>query len=84
MKKFIGSGFICEEIPKLGNIQVEIGNKSVEIDRCFPIELTSVEVVGTTVTIHLPLRISVPIQTNLQMRPIFYEAPDDLIMDELA
>jgi len=49
------------------------------------IDLTSVEGVGTTVTIHLPVDLeAVPIQTNLQMRPIFYEAPDDLIMDELA
>jgi len=49
------------------------------------IELTSVEGVGTTIMIHLPVDLEVvPIQTNLQMRPIFYEAPDDLIMDELA
>jgi tetratricopeptide (TPR) repeat protein/two-component sensor histidine kinase len=49
------------------------------------IDLTSVEDVGTTVTIYLPVDLeAVPIQTNLQMRPIFYEAPDDLIIDELA
>ncbi|MFQ6043101.1 MAG: tetratricopeptide repeat protein [Candidatus Poribacteria bacterium] len=48
-------------------------------------ELTSAESVGTAVTIHLPVDLkAVPIQTNLRMRPIFYEAPDDLIMDELA
>jgi hypothetical protein len=47
--------------------------------------LSSVEDVGTTVTIYIPVDMeSAPIQTNLQMRPIFYEAPDDLITDELT
>jgi len=49
------------------------------------IELISVEGTGTTVMIYLPVDLeAAPILTNLQMRPIFYEAPDDLIMDELT
>jgi len=34
-----GNGFMCEEIPSLGKIQVKIGDKSVEINRCSPTEL---------------------------------------------
>ena len=49
------------------------------------ITLTSSEGMGTTITIHLPADFEAsPIHTNLQMRPIFYEAPNDLIVDELA
>jgi len=35
-----GSGFICDEIPTLENIQIKIGNESVELDGCSPTELT--------------------------------------------
>lgn len=49
------------------------------------ITLTSAEGMGTTITIYLPADFEAsPIHTNLQMRPIFYEAPNDLIVDELA
>ncbi len=49
------------------------------------IELNSEEGTGTTITIHLPVDFeSAPIQSNLQMRQIFYEAPYDLMADELA
>jgi len=48
-------------------------------------ELNSEQGSGTTITIHLPVDFeSAPIQSNLQMRQIFYEAPHDLVADELA
>ncbi len=40
---------------------------------------------GTTFTIYLPVNPdAVPIKTNLQMRPIFYEARGDLAFEELV
>ncbi len=49
------------------------------------IELHSEEGRGTTFSIYLPVDLEVtPIQTNLQMRPIFYESPHELGFEELV
>ena len=49
------------------------------------IDLQSEEGRGTTFTIYLPVNPeAVPINTNLQMRPIFYEARHDLAFEELV
>ena len=48
-------------------------------------ELHSEEGHGTTFTIYLPVDLeATPIKTNLQMRPIFYEAPHELAFEELV
>jgi signal transduction histidine kinase len=49
------------------------------------IELDSKVGSGTTFTIYLPVDLeTAPIKTNLQMRPIFYEAPHELAFEELV
>ena len=49
------------------------------------IDLRSEEGGGTTFTIYLPVNPdAVPITTNLQMRPIFYEARGDFAFEELV
>ena len=48
-------------------------------------EFHSEEGHGTTFSIYLPVDLeAVPIQTNLQMRPIFYESPHELGFEELV
>ena len=48
-------------------------------------ELHSEEGHGTTFSIYLPVDLeATPIQTNLQMRPIFYESPHELGFEELV
>ncbi len=48
-------------------------------------ELDSEEGHGTTFSIYLPVDLeATPIQTNLQMRPIFYESPHELGFEELV
>ena len=48
-------------------------------------ELHSEEGRGTTFSIYLPVDLeATPIQTNLQMRPIFYESPHELGFEELV
>ena len=48
-------------------------------------ELHSEEGHGTTFSIYLPVDLeAIPIQTNLQMRPIFYESPHELGFEELV
>ena len=48
-------------------------------------ELQSEEGHGTTFSIYLPVDLeATPIQTNLQMRPIFYESPHELGFEELV
>ena len=48
-------------------------------------ELHSEEGHGTTFSIYLPVDLeAAPIQTNLQMRPIFYESPHELGFEELV
>ncbi len=48
-------------------------------------ELHSEEGHGTTFLIYLPVDLeATPIQTNLQMRPIFYESPHELGFEELV
>ena len=48
-------------------------------------ELHSEEGYGTTFSIYLPVDLeATPIQTNLQMRPIFYESPHELGFEELV
>ena len=54
-------------------------------DHMGSIDLRSKEGGGTTFIIHLPVNPdAVPIKTNLQMRPIFYEARGDLAFEELV
>ena len=54
-------------------------------DHMGSIDLRSKEGGGTTFTIHLPVNPdAIPIKTNLQMRPIFYEARGDLAFEELV
>ena len=54
-------------------------------DHMGSIDLHSRESDGTTLTIYLPVNPdAVPIITNLQMRPIFYEARGDLAFEELV
>ena len=48
-------------------------------------ELDSEEGHGTTFSIYLPVDLeAAPVQTNLQMRPIFYESPHELGFEELV
>ena len=54
-------------------------------DHMGSIDLRSKEGGGTSFIIHLPVNPdAVPIKTNLQMRPIFYEARGDLAFEELV
>lgn len=54
-------------------------------DHMGSIDLRSKEGGGTTFIIHLPVNPdAIPIKTNLQMRPIFYEARGDLAFEELV
>ncbi|MDE0297617.1 MAG: tetratricopeptide repeat protein [Candidatus Poribacteria bacterium] len=54
-------------------------------DHMGSIDLRSAEGGGTTFIIYLPVNPdAVPIKTNLQMRPIFYEARGDLAFEELV
>ena len=54
-------------------------------DHMGSIDLHSKEGDGATFTIYLPVNPeAVPIKTNLQMRPIFYEARGDLAFEELV
>ena len=54
-------------------------------DHMGSVDLRSREGDGTTLTIYLPVNPdAVPIITNLQMRPIFYEARGDIAFEELV
>lgn len=54
-------------------------------DHMGSVDLRSKEGDGTTFIIHLPVNPdAIPIKTNLQMRPIFYEARGDLAFEELV
>ena len=54
-------------------------------DHMGSIDLLSEEGGGTTFTVYLPVNPdAVPIKTNLQMRPIFYEARGDFAFEELV